>query len=69
MHLTLVKTTNLSFRYTQVLQPRCFSNWKVPGGPPVEKIANIGLVNQWQEYSFDFSAAKDYKHLKKQFCF
>jgi len=40
-----------------------------PGGPAVEKIANIGLVNQWQEYTFDFSAAKDYKHLTKAILF
>lgn len=39
------------------------------GGPPVEKIANIGLVNQWQEYSFDFSAAKEYTHLTKAILF
>lgn len=24
-------------------------------GPAVEKIANIGLANAWQEYTFDFS--------------
>lgn len=36
-----------------------------PGGPAIEKIANIGLANAWQEYTFDLSAAKEYKHLTK----
>ncbi len=36
-----------------------------PGGPAIEKSANIGLDNAWQEYTFDMSAAKDYKHLTK----
>jgi hypothetical protein len=40
-----------------------------PGGPPIEKIANIGLTNQWQEYRFDFSAAKEFKHLTKAIIF
>mgnify|MGYP001166021037 CR=1 FL=1 len=40
-----------------------------PGGPAIEKIANIGLTNQWQEYSFDFSAAKDFTHLTKAIIF
>jgi hypothetical protein len=34
-------------------------------GPAVEKFANIGLVNAWQEYNFDFSDVSDYKHLRK----
>lgn len=40
-----------------------------PGGPAIEKIANIGLRDAWQEYSFDFSDAKDYKHLTKAIIF
>ncbi|MBK9254637.1 MAG: T9SS type A sorting domain-containing protein [Saprospiraceae bacterium] len=40
-----------------------------PGGPAIEKIANIGLTNQWQEYTFDFSAAKDFTHLTKVIIF
>lgn len=40
-----------------------------PGGPPIEKIANIAVDNAWQEYTFDFSAAKDYKHLTKAIFF
>lgn len=36
-----------------------------PGGPPIEQVKNIGLVNEWQDYVFDFSAAADYKHLSK----
>lgn len=39
------------------------------GGPPIEKTVNIGLINQWQEYTFDLSAAKDYTHLTKAILF
>lgn len=39
------------------------------GGPPIEKTVNIGLINQWQEYNFDLSAAKDYTHLTKAILF
>ena len=38
-------------------------------GPAVEKIANIGLANAWQEYTFDFSEYADYTHLKKAVLF
>lgn len=38
-------------------------------GPAVEKIANIGLTNAWQEYTFDLSSAKDFKHLTKAILF
>jgi hypothetical protein len=40
-----------------------------PGGPPVEKIINIGVRNAWQEYTFDMSAGKDFKHLTKAIIF
>ncbi|MBK8700060.1 MAG: T9SS type A sorting domain-containing protein [Saprospiraceae bacterium] len=40
-----------------------------PGGPAIEKFANIGLTGQWQEYTFDFSAAKEYTHLTKAIIF
>jgi hypothetical protein len=40
-----------------------------PGGPAFEKIANIGITNTWQEYTFDFSAAKAAKHLTKAILF
>lgn len=40
-----------------------------PGGPAVEKIKNIGLKDEWQEYTFDMSAAKDYTHLTKMIIF
>lgn len=40
-----------------------------PGGPAVEKIVNIGLANAWQEYTFDLSASKDFKHLTKAILF
>jgi Secretion system C-terminal sorting domain len=39
------------------------------GGPPVEKIVNIGLANAWQEYNFDLSAYKDFTHLNKAILF
>lgn len=35
------------------------------GGPAIEKIKNIGLTNEWQNYIFDFSDAADYTHLTK----
>lgn len=38
-------------------------------GPAVEKLVNIGLANAWQEYTFDFSAAKDFTHLTKAIIF
>lgn len=40
-----------------------------PGGPAIEKTKNIGLVNEWQDYVFDFSDAKDYTHLTKVIIF
>ncbi|MBK7698196.1 MAG: hypothetical protein IPJ39_05485 [Saprospiraceae bacterium] len=38
-------------------------------GPAVEKIANIGLANAWQEYTFDFSDVAAAKHLRKAILF
>ncbi len=35
------------------------------GGPAIEKIKPIVVRNAWQEYTFDFSSAKDAKHLQK----
>lgn len=35
------------------------------GGPPIEKTKNIGLTNEWQDYTFDFSAAADQTNLTK----
>ncbi len=40
-----------------------------PGGPAIEKIKNIGLANEWQDYAFDFSEARDYTHLTKVILF
>lgn len=40
-----------------------------PGGPPVEKIVNLGVRNAWQEYNFDFSSAASFKHLTKAVIF
>lgn len=34
-----------------------------PGGPAIERTKNIGLINEWQTYSFDFSEAADWTHL------
>ena len=34
-------------------------------GPPVERFANIGLANEWQEYTFDFSAVADSSYFSK----
>lgn len=39
------------------------------GGPPIERIANIGLVNEWQDYTFDFSAFADSTYLTKLILF
>jgi hypothetical protein len=39
------------------------------GGPPIESAVNIGLIDAWQEYTFDLSAAKDFKHLTKVILF
>lgn len=36
-----------------------------PGGPAIERIKNIGLTNEWQNYIFDFSEAADWTHLTK----
>jgi len=36
-----------------------------PGGPSIEKTKNIGFVSGWQDYTFDFSDAKDYTNLTK----
>ena len=36
-----------------------------PGGPAIERTKNIGLANEWQDYTFDFSDAADYTHLTK----
>ncbi len=38
-------------------------------GPAVEKLVNIGLANEWQEYTFDLSASKDFTHLTKAILF
>jgi hypothetical protein len=38
-------------------------------GPAVEKFANIGVVNAWQEYTFDFSDVAAAKYLKKAILF
>lgn len=35
------------------------------GGPPIERIKNIGLANAWQDYSFDLSDAAEYTHLNR----
>ncbi|MDQ3015323.1 MAG: hypothetical protein M3R25_01180, partial [Bacteroidota bacterium] len=40
-----------------------------PGGPAIERIENIGLDHEWQEYVFDFSEAKDWTHLTKLILF
>jgi len=39
------------------------------GGPPIEQIKNIGLSNEWQDYTFDFSGAASYTHLTKAILF
>lgn len=39
------------------------------GGPAIEKTKNIGLKDEWQEYTFDFSGAKDFTHLNKMIIF
>jgi len=38
-------------------------------GASIEKTKNIGLTNEWQDYTFDFSAAKDYTNLTKVILF
>lgn len=35
------------------------------GGPAIERIKNIGLADEWQDYTFDFSEAKDWTHLNR----
>ncbi len=40
-----------------------------PGGPSIERTKNIGLTNEWQDYSFDFSDAADYTNLTKVILF
>ena len=40
-----------------------------PGGPAIEKTKNIGLSNDWQDYTFDFSDAEDFTHLTKVILF
>ncbi len=40
-----------------------------PGGPAIERKKNIGLANEWQDYTFDFSEAKDWTHLTKVILF
>ncbi len=39
------------------------------GGPAVEVTKNIGLVNVWQTYTFNLSAAAAYTHLTKMILF
>jgi hypothetical protein len=39
------------------------------GGPPIERTKNIGLADEWQDYTFDFSEAKDWTHLQKVILF
>src|SRR5690606_15598150 len=39
------------------------------GGPPVEQTKNIGLSQEWQDYTFDFSGAASYTHLTKAILF
>ena len=34
-------------------------------GAPIERFKNIGLTNEWQEYTFDFSDVADATHLSK----
>jgi hypothetical protein len=34
-------------------------------GAPVERFKNIGLTNEWQDYTFDFSDVADATHLSK----
>src|SRR4030095_15297557 len=40
-----------------------------PGGPSIEKVKNMGLTNEWRDYTFDFSAAADYTNLTKVILF
>lgn len=38
-------------------------------GPAIERTKNIGLADEWQDYVFDFSEAKDWTHLSKVILF
>ncbi|MEO6130688.1 MAG: T9SS type A sorting domain-containing protein [Saprospiraceae bacterium] len=40
-----------------------------PGGPSIERIKNIGLDHEWQDYTFDFSEAASYTNLTKVILF
>lgn len=40
-----------------------------PGGPPIEVTKNIGVSKDWQDYTFDFSPAKDQTNLTKAILF
>ncbi len=40
-----------------------------PGGPAIERTKNIGLIDEWQDYTFDFSEAADWTHLSKVILF
>ncbi|MEP6647677.1 MAG: hypothetical protein ABJC12_11370, partial [Saprospiraceae bacterium] len=40
-----------------------------PGGPSIERTKNIGLTNEWQDYTFDFSGAASYTNLTKVILF
>lgn len=39
------------------------------GGPAIERTKNIGVTNDWQDYTFDFSEAADWTHLSKVILF
>lgn len=39
------------------------------GGPPIERTKNIGLADEWQDYTFDFSEAADWTHLTRVILF
>lgn len=38
-------------------------------GPAIERTKNIGLTNEWQDYTFDFSEAAEWTHLSKVILF
>ncbi|HOY15308.1 MAG TPA: hypothetical protein PLY70_19310, partial [Saprospiraceae bacterium] len=59
-----IKISILASAATQVLM-----KLEGPGGAAIERTKNIGLVGKWQEYTFDFSAAKDFKHITKMILF
>ncbi len=40
-----------------------------PGGPAIERTKNIGITNEWQDYTFDFSAAAAQTNLTKVILF